>query len=87
MMLAVVRLPMAQSVPSTAITGQVTSAIRPLNRCQIFFVAGFAYVKNLYFAGETCCGKDRIVIQELMQTVDDIHPMAHRLKHQAALVL
>ena len=40
MMLAVVRLPMAQSVPSTAITGQVTSAIRPLNRCKSFLSRG-----------------------------------------------
>ena len=36
----VVRFPIAQSVPSTAITGHVTSAIRPLNICRSFFARG-----------------------------------------------
>jgi hypothetical protein len=37
---AVVRLPMAPSVPSTAMRGQVTSAMRPLNMRRSFLARG-----------------------------------------------
>ncbi len=37
--------------------------------------------------GDTRCVKDRVIIQKLMQTVDDVHAMAHRFKNEAALVI
>ncbi len=85
-MVAVVRLPMAPSVPSTAMRGQVTSAMRPVNMRRSLLGRRPAHVEDLD-AGEGGGGGElRIVVEELVEAVDDAHAEGDGVEHDGALV-
>ena len=70
---AVVRLPTAPSVPSTAIRGQVTSKMRPENSLRSFLSCGrrtSVIVTPRQQAGGHELG---VVVEEVVQAVDDVH--------------
>ena len=82
---AVVRLPIAPSVPSTAMRGQVTSKMRPENSVQVLLVLGAAHVGDRH-AGEQRGGDELgVVVEELVQPVDDVHAAGDAVEQHDAL--
>ena len=80
-----VRLPMAPSVPSTAMRGQVTSKMRPENSVQVLLLLGPAHVGDRH-AGQQAGGDELgVVVQELVQAVDDVHAAGDAVEQHDAL--
>jgi hypothetical protein len=55
-------------------------------RMQILFGARLADVEKAYACSQTCRCEFRIVVQEFVEPVDDIHPQVDRFEKQVALV-
>ena len=53
---------------------------------QVFFICWFAHVDDLDIAHRARCFEYRIITKKFMQAIDDVHPVAHSLKHQAPLM-
>ena len=84
---AVVRLPIAPSVPSTAIRGQVTSKIRPENRCRSFLA--FGRRTSVMVTPAITAGRDElgVVVEELVQAVDDVHAAGDAVEQHDPLLV
>ena len=66
--------------------GQVTVGDAAAEHAQVLLVARAAHVEDRHAVRR--CGRRelRVVVEELVQAVDDVHPAAHRVEHDAALV-
>ena len=80
------RLPMAPSVPSTAMRGQVTSKMRPENSDRS--LVSFGRRTSVIVTPASRAGGDElgVVVQELVQAVDDVHAAVDAVEQHEALL-
>ena len=76
---------MAQSVPRTAIRGQLTVLMRSVNVLSVSTARGSSNVFDLGTGGRGRRHELRIVVQELVEAIDDVHSEADGLQQQDAL--
>src|SRR6202035_1880706 len=84
---AVVRFPIAPSVPRIAILGHVTSKIRPENRCRSRLAFGRRTSVMVTTANKAARHELGVVVEELVQAVDDVHPAGDAVEQHDPLLV